>query len=243
MLKHVLCSVPLIAVLSISPALACGDGAPTAWFQPTTVQRGDSFLVTGTNVRENWALMFHFLNGSTGNWKHYTMQRNANSNCVENQEYIDTSDFKKATWFVSATEYNSFGDSQGAIMSWNRLDVVDRTSPAPVLSAYPCGQTAHAWFGPSVVDRNSNMFVAAVALPNRYVDFYFVSQSGGIGLLPGGLARTPIRIGPAHSNCVVDDLQFRAGGALQPGTYDVYAGFFDEYNRYHYDFLGTLTIT
>jgi hypothetical protein len=245
MLRRVLFAVSLTAALvglSTSPALACGEGLATAWLQPTTVQKGNSFLVTGIEVPENWLVIFHFLNSANGNWKHYTMQQDANSNCVANQEFIDTSDFKKGNWFVNATEYNAHGFFQGVFVSSNQLRVVDRTSPAPPLSAYPCGQTAHAWFGPSVVNRNSNMFVAAVALPNRYVDFYFVSQSGG-GILPGGLARLPIRIGPAHSNCVADDLEFRAGSKLGPGNYEVYAGFFDEYGRYHYDFLGPLTVT
>ncbi len=244
MLKRILFSLVLVSLLSTLPAFACGDGAPTAWFQPTTVQRLDSFLVTGIEVRENWALLFGFLNAQTGKWIHYTMQQNANSNCVENQEYIDTSDFKKGTYFVAATEYNTFGATQGANMSSNQLNVVTRTSPDPVLQAYPCGQTAHAWFGPStVINRNSQMFVAAVAMPNRYVDFYFVSTAGGITPYPGGLARRPIRIGPAHSNCVADHSQFTAGNALSPGGYNVYAGYFDEFGRYRYSFLGGLTIT
>jgi len=244
MTRRILFSLALVTVLSTLPVFACGEGTATAWFQPTTVQKLDSFLVTGIEVPTNWALLFSFYQPASNKWVRYTMQQNANSNCVENQEYIDTSDFKKGTWQVSGTEFNSFGLAQGTNMSSTILNVVDRTSPDPPLNAYPCGQTAHAWFGPgTVINRNSQMFVAAVGLPNRYVDFYFVSLSGGITSYPGGLARRPIRIGPAHSNCVADDVQFRAGSALSPGSYSVSAGFFDEFGRYRYAFLGNLTIT
>jgi len=244
MLKKVLLSLALAALLPALPAFACGAGAPTAWFQPTTVQKHDSFLVTGTNVAPGDALLFSFFHAVENKWIHYTAQQNANGNCVVNQEYVDTSDFKKGTWYVSATEYNSYGLTEGANMLSTQLRVVDRTSPAPVLNAYPCSQAAHAWYGPStVINRNSQMYLAAVGMPGRYVDFYFVSNSGGIGSYPGGLARRPIRTGPAANNCVVNQVTFTAGSTLSAGGYTVYAGYFDEFGRYRYSFLGSLTIT
>jgi hypothetical protein len=223
------------------PALArCGEGTGTAWLQPTTVQRGDSFLMTGIDVPENTSLLFNFFHFATGKQIHYITRGWANGNCVVNQEFIDTGDFKKGQWSVSvqAVTGNGIIPTIGVQLApgSNSLNVTDRTSPAPSVAQYPCAQPAHAWFGPSVVNFNQDMFIAAVARPNSHATFFIV-QAGGRTLV-----HSPLWVGPAGSNCVADHRTFRASVIGGRGTFDVYAGYFDEFNRYRHDFLGTLTI-
>ncbi len=224
------------------PAHGQSCGTPNPWFQPTTVQKGHPFLVTGIEIEPGEKLLFTWLKQDTFPLfvvRYYT-EGTGNGNCVHNQEYLDTNPFTRGVYTTNVAVTAAFPPvTYNATLS--PLSVIKQTSPPPVV--YPpvsCGQPAHAWFGPSVVNRNANMFIAAVNYPGKKATFFFEpSNSPGAG--PPALRL--LSVGPAAGNCVSNHFQFRAGQFFGPGAYNVFAGFFDENGRYHYDPLGTLTVT
>jgi len=225
----------LLALALLAPMASWADCGPAnPWFQPSTVQRGYEVLVTGTGVGPGTFLIFTFTHTTAFPLivKRY-MTGIGNSNCVVNQEYVDTSSFKKGDWSVMAETYTG---SSGVVSSYflGPLSIVAPSVAAPI---YPvsCGQTAHAWFGPATVGQFQQMFIAAVARPNTRVDFYFEPPS----FHPAMRVLTIT----AGSNCVANQYNFfPAQQQIGPGTWNVSAGFWDENGEYHYDSLGTLTV-
>jgi hypothetical protein len=211
---------------------ACGPVNP--WFQPTTVEKGYEFLVTGTGVGSGTFLIFNFIHQTAFPTivKRY-MTGSGNGNCVVNQEYVDTSNFKKGDWSVFAQTYTG-SSGTGSAVFLDPLSIVPASTPAPI---YPvsCGQPAHPWFGPSTVGQNQQMFIAAVARPYTRVDFYFETD-----FLP---SLRVLRI-TAGGNCVANQFNFLPSQQqIGPGTWSVHAGYWDEIGEYHYNDLGTLTVT
>lgn len=210
----------------------CGPANP--WFQPSTVEKGYEFLVTGTGVGPGTFLIFTFVHQTAYPTivKRY-MTGIGNDNCVVNQEYVDTSNFKKGDWTVIAETYNSQG--VGSSYFLNPLSIVPATTTAPI---YPvsCGQTAHPWFGPATVGQYQQMYIAAVARPYTRVDFYFEP--------PNFHPAMRVLSINAGGNCVANQYNFfPAQQLIGPGTWNVSAGFWDENGEYHYNNLGTLTVT
>jgi hypothetical protein len=193
--------------------------------------------VTGTGINPGQFFIFSFVHQTSfPTFQIRYLTKTANSNCVVNQEYVDTYNFKKGDYTVIAQVYGP-GGQPGQSFFLGTLTVTGRSTPMPVYPPSNCGQTAHAWFGPTTVNVNQNMFIAAVARPGTTVAFFFDSTS-----VPSSGPRV-LTLAPAHSNCVADDFQFRTGQFLGQGTYNVYAGFWDENGRYNYVSLGTLTVT
>jgi hypothetical protein len=224
----------LFAFTALAPSASqatCGPANP--WFQPSTVEKGYEFLVTGTGVGHGTFLIFSFYHQTAYPpiVKRY-MTGDGNGNCVVNQEYVDTSNFKKGDWTVIAETYDGT-NGEGSSFFLNPLSVVAPSTPAPTYPVY-CGQTAHAWFGPNPVGRNQQMFIAAVARPGTHVDFYFEPP------FPSSMRVLRINAG---SNCVANQLNFTpAQQQLPTGTYDVNAGYWDEIGEYHYVSLGPITV-
>jgi len=225
----------LFAFTALAPSASqatCGPANP--WFQPSTVEKGYEFLVTGTGFDQGTFLIFSFIHQTAYPTitKRY-MTRAANGNCVVNQEYVDTANFKKGDWTVIAETYTGTW-GVGSSYFLNTLSIVPPSTPAPI---YPvsCGQTAHAWFGPNPVGQGQQMFIAAVARPGTRVDFYFE---------PDYHPNMRVLTITAGSNCVANQFNFApATQLIGPGTWSVHAGFWDENGEYHYDDLGTLTVT
>ncbi len=244
--RALLCSLIGLALAAQVPApTAASCGALNPWFQPTTVQRGDSLLVTGTGVPTGEGLVFTFTQQNTypPNVRRYTTGA-ANGNCIVNQEYVDSFHFNKGTYdvVVESAQLDNLRGPGGNIESAveyipdvlvgldTPLSVVMRTSPMPVPTPANCGQPAHAWFGPSPVGTHQLGYVAAIAYPNTMVDFYLE----GLGVL-----QKVVRIGPAHSNCVVEQQYIYFTGS---GQLPVHAGFWDETGHYNYVDLGSWTV-
>jgi hypothetical protein len=232
------CMILLAAMFILSPSSAyatCSN--PNPWFQPTTVEKGDLVLVTGTGIGPGQWFIFTFTHQTAYPLLQIKyMTKSANSNCVVNQEYVDTTNFKKGNWTVEAVVFNGDGGPPGPGFSLGTLTINPRTTPAPIYPMSNCGQTAHAWFGPSIANSNQNMFVAAVARPDTVATFFFEPVDPPIS------PPVVFTLDPAHSNCVADDKQFLVSRYFGHATFNVHAGFWDEFGHYNYVSLGTFTV-
>ena len=231
-LRLLLGAALLVPFLAASPALACTSG-PNIWFQPaSTIEKGNSILVTGTGINPGQRIEFTFSQGSPLPHFRYTTKP-AQSSCVVNQEYIDTHLLKKGTYYVTA---RILGANPSINYSLPSLTIVAPTIPVPLPAPVNCGQTTHVWYGPSnVITYGAQVWIAGVVKPNTQVNYYFDRQD--LPLL--GSAAT-VQVAAPSNSCVTAPAYLP--GLLTRGIYDVYAGFVDEYGRYNYSLQGQLTV-
>jgi hypothetical protein len=225
-----LLTLPFFAAAPASAA--CGD-PPSIWFQPTTVEKGNSILVTGTGITTGKKIEYTFSNTSVYPPYHFRYTtKAANSNCVVNQEYIDTHLIKKGDYFVTARIISSFPDVSYQLAN---LSIVTPLNTIPLQTPVNCGQATHVWYGPSnVITYGTQIYIAGVVKPNTQVNYYFIAT--------GSTASSPatVQVAAPSGSCVTPAAYL--AGYLVQGTYDVYAGFVDEYGRYNYSLQGQLQV-
>lgn len=226
----------LLALPFLAPtrASAACPGPVNPWFQPSTVEKGNAVLVTGTGVPEKAKLEFTFVDASVFPISQFRyLTKEAPDSCVVNQEYINTGLLKKGDYQVTARLVYSSGVG-ATTFNLGTLHIVKPATPIPLPTPVNCGQTAHTWWGPATTVNHLNpLFIAAVAYPNTQVSYWFEQYSG-----PVTLGTTYAVIKATAPNCTGQQTDIY----LNPGTYRLWAGFVDEYGRYSYSSQGNLTV-
>ena len=107
-------SLPLAALVLLlagsAPARGQNCGTPNPWFEPTTVQKGHPFLVTGIEIEPGEKLLFTWvLQDSFPLFvvRYYT-EGTGNNNCVHNQEYLDTTSFRRGLYATNVAVTAAF---------------------------------------------------------------------------------------------------------------------------------------
>lgn len=224
----------VLPFFAISPASAqqCGS-YPQVWFQPSTVEKGNSILVAANGISGAKRVEYTFAHTTAYPLYHfrYTTKK-AQSNCVVNQEYINTALLKKGEYHVTARIVGSYPEIQ---FSLPNLNIVAPSTTIPLPPPVNCGQTTHVWYGPSNnVSSSTVIWIAGVIKPNTQLTYYFDK----VGSLIDPTTTDSVVTGSTTS-CVTPAENV---STFAPGTYKVYAGFVDEYGRYNYSLQGQLTV-
>ncbi len=223
----------LLPFLATSPASAQCGSYPQAWYQPSTVEKGNSILVAANGIAGARRVEYTFSHTTAYPLYHfrYTTKK-AQTNCVVNQEYINTALLKKGEYAVTARIVGSSPEIQ---FSLPNLNIVAPSAPIPLPPPVNCGQTTHVWYGPSnSVSTSTTIYIAGVIKPNTQLTYYF-DKVGSILLN----TTTDSVVTGTSTSCVTPAENV---GTFAAGTYNVYAGFVDEYGRYNYALQGQLTV-
>jgi hypothetical protein len=222
----------VLPFFAISPASAqqC-NSYPQVWYQPSTVEKGNSILVAANGISGAKRVEYTFVHTTALYHFRYTTKK-AQSNCVVNQEYINTALLKKGEYVVHARIIGSFPEIH---FSLQNLNIVAPSTAIPLPPPVNCGQTTHVWYGPSNnVSSSAVIYIAGVIKPNTQLTYYFDK----VGALIDPTTTGSVVTGTSTS-CVTPPANI---GTFPAGTYNVYAGFVDEYGRYNYSLQGQLTV-